>query len=69
MRDFKMVDQTLTEIQEVQSRNLGRRHQQLKNNYKIAIKSYIERCTVQSLEKIVKLIEKEERNNYEHNKT
>jgi len=64
-----MVDQTLEEIATVQEINRGRRHQQLKNDYKVSIKSYIERCTVQSLEKIVKLIEKEERNNYEHNKT
>ena len=39
MRGHKMVDQTLTEIQQVQQMNRGRRHQQLKNNYKIAIKS------------------------------
>ena len=64
-----MVDQTLKAVQIVQEINRGRRHQQLKSDYKVTIKSYIERCTVQSLEKIVKLIEKEERNNYEHNKT
>jgi hypothetical protein len=64
-----MPDMTRTEVAAVQEMNRGRRHQQLKNDYKITIKSYIERCTVQSLEKIVKLIEKEERNNYEHNKT
>lgn len=64
-----MVDQTLKAVQVVQEINRGRRHQQLKSDYKVTIKSYIERCTVQSLEKIVKLIEKEERNNYEHNKT
>lgn len=64
-----MVDQTLRSVQVVQEINRGRRHQQLKSDYKVTIKSYIERCTIQSLEKIVTLIEKEERNNYEHNKT
>ena len=57
-----MVDQTLDEIRAVQEQNRGRRHQELKNSYRATIKSYIEKCTVQSLEKIVTLIEKEKEN-------
>ena len=38
MRDHKMVDQTLKEIATVQEINRGRRHQQLKNDYKVYAK-------------------------------
>jgi hypothetical protein len=57
-----MVDQTLDEIRAVQEKNRGRRHQELKNNYRSKIKKYILDCPVQSLEKIVTLIEKEQEN-------
>lgn len=55
-----MVDQTLEEIRAVQEVNKGRRHQEIKNAYRRKISSFIKDCSVQSLEKIVTLIEKEE---------
>jgi len=57
-----MVDQTLDEVRAVQEKNRGRRHQELKNNYRSKINKYILNCPVQSLEKIVTLIEKEQEN-------
>jgi len=63
-----MVDQTLDEIRVVQEINKGKRHTELRKNYQDKITKHIESCSVQSLEKIVTLISKEE-NNYEHNET
>ena len=63
-----MVDQTLDEVRAVQEANKGRRHLELKNNYKRKISNFIKECSVQSLEKIVTLIDKEEDKN-EHNET
>ena len=57
-----MVDQTLDEIRAVQEKNRGRRHQELKNNYRRKISRFILDCPVQSLEKIVTLIDKEKEN-------
>jgi len=64
-----MVDQTLDEVRAVQEANKGRRHAELKSAYKRKISGFIKNCSVQSLEKIVTLIEKEEDNHYEHNET
>jgi hypothetical protein len=55
-----MVDQTLDEVRAVQESNKGRRHQEIKNAYKRKISGFIKDCSVQNLEKIVTLIEKEE---------
>jgi len=55
-----MVDQTLDEVRAVQEANKGRRHQEIKNAYKRKIANFTKDCSVQSLEKIVTLIEKEE---------
>ena len=55
-----MVDQTLDEVRAVQEANRGRRHEELKNMHRRKISGFIKKCPVQSLEKIVKLIEKEE---------
>lgn len=55
-----MVDQTLDEVRAVQEANRGRRHEELKSSYKRKISGFIKKCSVQSLEKIVTLIEKEE---------
>jgi len=63
-----MVDQTLDVIRAVQEVNKGRRHQELKNIYRKKISNFTKDCSVQSLEKIVTLIEKEE-DNHEYNKT
>ena len=63
-----MVDQTLDEARVVQEINKGKRHTELRKNYQDKITKHIESCSVQSLEKIVTLINKEE-NNYEHNET
>mgnify|MGYP003111731181 CR=1 FL=1 len=63
-----MVDQTLDEVRVVQEINKGKRHTELRKNYQDKITKHIESCSVQSLEKIVTLINKEE-NNYEHNET
>ena len=63
-----MVDQTLDEVRAVQEANKGRRHQEIKNAYKRKISNFIKECSVQNLEKIVTLIDKEEDKN-EHNET
>lgn len=63
-----MVDQTLDEVRAVQEANKGRRHLEIKNTYKRKISNFIKECSVQSLEKIVTLIDKEEDKN-EHNET
>ena len=55
-----MVDQTLDEIRAVQEANKGRRHDEIKNAYKKRISNFTKDCSVQSLEKIVTIIEKEE---------
>jgi len=55
-----MVDQSLDDVRAVQEANKGRRHQEIKNAYKRKITNFTKDCSVQSLEKIVTLIEKEE---------
>ena len=62
-----MVDQTLDEVRQVQEINRGKRFEELKRNYKKQIENHIKNCSVQSLEKIITLIKKEDSN--EHNET
>lgn len=64
-----MPDMTRPEIVAVQQINRGRRHNELKARYKKDINNYINKCSIQSLEKIINLINKEKDNHYEYNQT
>jgi len=54
-----MVDQTLPEVRAVQEINRGRRHNELKARHKKTITNYVNQCSIQNLEKIVKFINKD----------
>lgn len=50
---------TRPEVAAVQEINRGRRHQELKGRHKKTITNYVNQCSIQNLEKIIKFINKD----------
>ena len=54
-----MPDMTRPEVAAVQEMNRGRRHNELKARHKKNITNYVNQCSIQNLEKIIKFINKD----------
>ena len=50
---------TRPEVAAVQEMNRGRRHNELKARHKKNITNYVNQCSIQNLEKIIKFINKD----------